>query len=278
MKYFLLIIFCFGLLVVSYADSTSILAIDTTKLDSFITKKDSVAVKDSIEANFLVPPLSIPRTHASELWIFIACCFTFFLAGLNRRINEKKHDQSILGFMHVGLLGQATDRSFYEFNIHQLIGLAVHNLVLSFWAYYFLRGTDYQFVENTLLFFILLFFLISIIYLCKFFFQYLALNILQILDLPILLVKCTIGLGYFTTLLTLPLFMVIYYIQYPEWHDSLVLAFLIIMLIYLLFRAFKFLQLFIQFFGSSTFYNILYFCALELIPLLVFIKIGWSIF
>ena len=267
MKYIFSILFYFGALTMSFADSSTTVVIDTVKHQVAMPIKDTAAVKDSVADSFSVPPLSSQRKHSSELWVFIVCCLTFFLAGINRNINEKKHDQSILGFLHVGVLGQATDRSFYEFNIHQIIGLAVHNLIISFWVYYFLRGTDYQFVESTLLFFILLFFLISIIYLCKFFFQYLALNILQIHDLPILLVKCTIGLGYFTTLLTLPLFMVIYYIQYPEWHNSLVLGFLILMLIYLLFRAFKFFQLFIQFFGGSIFYNILYFCALELIPL-----------
>ena len=46
---------------------------------------------------------AIPRSQDTEVWVFIACCITFFLAGLNRRINEKKHDQSILGFLNFGL-------------------------------------------------------------------------------------------------------------------------------------------------------------------------------
>ncbi len=225
-----------------------------------------------------VPPKPLQRPHRSELWVFIACCFTFFLAGINRRINEKKHDQSVLGFLKLGMLGQAVDRSFYEFNIHQLLGLLVHNLILALWTYYFLRDTDYQLVNSSLLFFILLFFSISILYLCKFFFQYLALNILQIHDLPVLLVKCTIGLGYLATLISLPLFMVIYYVQFPEWHTLLLGLLLILSSLYIVFRTFKYLLLFSQFFGGSIFYNILYFCGLELIPLLVFIKISSSIF
>lgn len=261
----------------AWADTTSVIKTDSTiqPIDTF--KKDTLVVKDTSSA-IVRAPLAKTRHQGTELWVFIACCLTFFLAGINRRINEKKHDQSVLGFLKVSGLGQATDRSFYEFNIHQLIGLIVHNLILALWVFYFLRGTDYQFVPNTLLFFILLFFLISIIYLCKFFFQYLALNILQINDLPVLLVKCTIGLGYLTTLITLPLFMAIYYIQHPEWYDILIKIFLLILSSYLLFRAFKYFQLFIQFFGGSIFYNILYFCGLELIPLLVFIKISLGIF
>lgn len=257
------------------ADTTSLLKVDSIVQSDTLTKDTSV-VKDTLQA--IMAPRATPRHQETELWVFIACCFTFLLAGLNRRINEKKHDQSILGFMKIGILGQSTDRSFYEFNIHQVIGLAVHNLILALWAFYFLKGSEYQFVDNTLLFFILLFFLVSIIYLFKFFFQYLALNILQINDLPVLLVKCTIGLGYFTTLITLPLFMVIYYIQYTQWHDTLVGIFTVVIAVYLIFRAFKYLQLFLQFFSGSFFYNILYFCGLELIPLLVFVKISFSIF
>ena len=224
-------------------------------------------------------PVAQKRVHHTEVWVFIACCFTFLLAGLNRRINEKRHDQSVTGFLNINLLGQSTERSFYEFNIHQLISLGVHNLILALWGYYFLEGGEYyQIVGSSLLFFILLFFLISIIYLCKFFFQYLVLNILQIDELPVLLVKCTIGLGYLTTLISLPLFMVIYYIQYPEWEGVLVIIFLILFGIYLLFRSFKTLQLFGQFFRGSIFYNILYFCALEIVPLLVTIKISMILF
>lgn len=257
------------------ADTASLVKVNSIIQSDTLTKDTSV-VKDTLQA--IMAPRATPRHQETELWVFIACCFTFLLAGLNRRINEKKHDQSILGFMKIGILGQSTDRSFYEFNIHQVIGLAVHNLILALWAFYFLKGSEYQFVDNTLLFFILLFFLVSIIYLFKFFFQYLALNILQINDLPVLLVKCTIGLGYFTTLITLPLFMVIYYIQYTQWHDTLVGIFTVVIAVYLIFRAFKYLQLFLQFFSGSFFYNILYFCGLELIPLLVFVKISFSIF
>ncbi len=257
------------------ADTTSVAKTDSIMQSDTLTK-DTSLVKDTLQA--IMAPRATPRHQETELWVFIACCFTFLFAGLNRRINEKKHDQSILGFMKIGILGQSTDRSFYEFNIHQVIGLAVHNLILALWAFYFLKGSEYQFVDNTLLFFILLFFLVSIIYLFKFFFQYLALNILQINDLPVLLVKCTIGLGYFTTLITLPLFMVIYYIQYTQWHDTLVGIFTVVIAVYLIFRAFKYLQLFLQFFSGSFFYNILYFCGLELIPLLVFVKISFSIF
>ena len=257
------------------ADTASLVKVDSIIQSDTLTKDTSV-VKDTLQA--IMAPRATPRHQETELWVFIACCFTFLLAGLNRRINEKKHDQSILGFMKIGILGQSTDRSFYEFNIHQVIGLAVHNLILALWAFYFLKGSEYQFVDNTLLFFILLFFLVSIIYLFKFFFQYLALNILQINDLPVLLVKCTIGLGYFTTLITLPLFMVIYYIQYTQWHDTLVGIFTVVIAVYLIFRAFKYLQLFLQFFSGSFFYNIMYFCGLELIPLLVFVKISFSIF
>ena len=257
------------------ADTASLVKVDSIIQSDTLTKDTSV-VKDTLQA--IMAPRATPRHQETELWVFIACCFTFLLAGLNRRINEKKHDQSILGFMKIGILVQSTDRSFYEFNIHQVIGLAVHNLILALWAFYFLKGSEYQFVDNTLLFFILLFFLVSIIYLFKFFFQYLALNILQINDLPVLLVKCTIGLGSFTTLITLPLFMVIYYIQYTQWHDTLVGIFTVVIAVYLIFRAFKYLQLFLQFFSGSFFYNILYFCGLELIPLLVFVKISFSIF
>ena len=259
------------------ADTTSVAKLDSIKTHSDTLTKDS-SIINLDTSQVISPPIAIPRHQETELWVFIACCFTFLLAGLNRRINEKKHDQSIVGFMKIGILGQSIDRSFYEFNIHQVIGLAVHNLILALWTFYFLKGSEYQFVNNTLLFFILLFFLVSIIYLFKFFFQYLALNILQINDLPVLLVKCTIGLGYFTTLITLPLFMVIYYIQYTQWHDILVGILIIILVTYLIFRTFKYLQLFFQFFSGSFFYNILYFCGLELIPLLVFIKISFSIF
>lgn len=261
-----------------YADSTSLLAADSvssvivSNTDSFI-KKDTAQKQVSIDASD-----SRQRTQTTEVWVFIACCVTFFLAGLNRRINEKKHDQSVLGFLTINLLGQSTDRSFYEFNIHQLLGLIVHNLVIALWCFYFMNDTDYQFVTNNLLFFILLFFMVSIIYLCKFFFQFLALNILQINDLPVLLVKCNIGLGYFAFLISLPLFMIIYYVQFPEWHTILETIFLILMAIYLAFRSFKYLQLFLQFFGTTIFYIILYFCALELIPLLVVIKISMGIF
>jgi len=241
---------------------------------------DSIENPDTAGAQTLkvLPPPSSPRNQATELWVFIACCLTFFLAGINRRINEKKHDQSILGFLNLGILGQATDRSFYEFNIHQLLGLIVHNLTIALWCFYFLKDTEARFVDNNLLFFILLFFLVSFIYMCKFFFQYLALNILQINDLPVLLVKCTISLGYLTSLISLPVFMIVYYIQYPEWHAILINIFVLILGVYLLFRVFKYLQLFGQFFGASIFYNILYFCGLELIPLLVFIKISSGIF
>ena len=275
MRFVLYTIFLLFSSAVAVADTTSIAKADSI-IQSDTLIKDTIIVKDSTQA--IIESVAIPRHQETELWVFIACCFTFLLAGINRRINEKKHDQSILGFMKIGILGQSTDRSFYEFNIHQVIGLAVHNLILALWTFYFLKGSEYQFVDNTLLFFILLFFLVSIIYLFKFFFQYLALNILQINDLPVLLVKCTIGLGYFTTLITLPLFMVIYYIQYTQWHDNLVSIFIVIIAAYLIFRAFKYLQLFLQFFSGSFFYNILYFCGLELIPLLVFVKISFSIF
>ena len=144
------------------ADTASLVKVDSIIQSDTLTKDTSV-VKDTLQA--IMAPRATPRHQETELWVFIACCFTFLLAGLNRRINEKKHDQSILGFMKIGILGQSTDRSFYEFNIHQVIGLAVHNLILALWAFYFLKGSEYQFVDNTLLFFILLFFLVSIIYL-----------------------------------------------------------------------------------------------------------------
>ena len=278
LKNFLLIAFLSFVTIPVFADSTSIQQSDSTAIRPDTLKKDTVLTADSVVSGNPQLPIVKKRDRGTELWVFIACCLTFFVAGINRRINEKKHDQSIMGFLKIGILGQATDRSFYEFNIHQLIGLIVHNLIWSFWVFYFLQGTDYQFVDINLLFFILLFFLISIIYFCKFFFQYLALNILQIHDLPVLLVKCTIGLGYLTTLITLPFFMIIYYVQYPEWNDILIKIFLTIVACYLFFRAFKYFQLFIQFFSGSIFYNILYFCGLELIPLLVFIKISMSIF
>lgn len=267
--------------------SAAILRADTTAQaakDTFRTDSPAVLSPASPPAEGLAPavqttlPEARKRNQTTEVWVFVVCCLTFFLAGLNRRINEKRHDQSILGFLNVNLLGQSTERSFYEFNIHQLIGLIVHNLIVALWCFYFLNETDYQFVNNNLLFFILLFFLVSIVYLSKFFFQYLSLNILQINDLPVLLVKCTIGLGYFTFLISLPLFMVIYYVQYTEWHEALVRSFMVLMSVYLLFRCFKYLQLFAQFFGASIFYNILYFCALELIPLLVLIKISRVVF
>lgn len=276
---FLIILF---LIIVShingFADSTNRVIADSTngalyKDTAKVVKVDSINKPSQINI-----PNEQHRSKAREVWVFIACCITFFLAGLNRRINEKKHDQSVLGFLNLNLLGQSTDRSFYEFNIHQLLGLIVHNLVIALWCFYFMNETDYQFVPNNLLFFILLFFLVSIIYLFKFFFQYLALNILQIHDLPVLLVKCNISLGYFTFLISLPLFMIMYYVQYPEWHETLVTLFLILMGIYLTFRSIKYLQLFVQFFGTSIFYIILYFCALELIPLLVVIKISMGIF
>jgi hypothetical protein len=270
---FLLLFFSAG----AFADTNALAVPDSLQQQTDSLTKDTAKITDTTAAT-IQAPLANPRHQSTELWVFIACCLTFFIAGINRRINEKKHDQSILGFLKIGILGQSTERSFYEFNIHQMIGLAVHNLILALWAFYFLRGTDYQFSTNSLLFFSLLFFLISIIYLCKFFFQYLALNILQINDLPILLVKCTIGLGYFTTLISLLLFMVIYHIQYTEWHEALVTIFLILMSTYLVFRAFKYLQLFLQFFNGSIFYIILYFCGLELMPLLVFIKISLGIF
>ncbi len=264
---------------VQQPDSVSVAPGDTASIANPLVRNavvipDTIARKDStavIQTQHL-------RVQNTETWVFVACCFTFFLAGLNRRINDKKHDQSILGFLSLGMLGQATDRSFYEFNIHQLLGLAVHNLVIALWVFYFLKGTDYQFVDSTLLFFILLFFLVSIVYLCKFFFQYLALNILQINDLPVLLVKCNIGLGYFAFLISLPVFMVVYYVQYPEWNWILVRIFMVVMGIYLLFRSFKYVQLFAQFFRASIFYNILYLCGLEFIPMLVLIKIGVDIF
>lgn len=264
--------------ITGYADSTNRLIADSSngapwKDTAGVVKVDSINKPAQINV-----PNEQQRSKAREVWVFIACCITFFLAGLNRRINEKKHDQSVLGFLNLNLLGQSTDRSFYEFNIHQLLGLIVHNLVIALWCFYFMNETDYQFVPNNLLFFILLFFLVSIIYLFKFFFQYLALNILQIHDLPVLLVKCNIGLGYFTFLISLPLFMIMYYVQYPEWHETLVTLFLILMAIYLTFRSIKYLQLFVQFFGTTIFYIILYFCALELIPLLVVIKISMGIF
>jgi hypothetical protein len=278
MRLLFLIFFLIVLILPIVADSTQV-----SKADSLISQSDSISklktlVNDSV-SQVLKPLEAKERFQGTELWVFIVCCLTFFLAGINRRINEKKHDQSILGFIKLGPLGQATDRSFYEFNIHQLIGLIVHNLILALWTFYFLQDTEYQFVQSsTLLFFVLLFFLISIIYLFKFFFQYLALNILQINDLPVLLVKCTIGLGYLSTLISLPLFMIIYYVQHPEWHHILLVLFMILMVSYLLFRAFKYLQLFAQFFNGSIFYNILYFCGLELVPLLVFIKISLGIF
>jgi len=261
-----------------YADSTSLRAVDSVSQVN-VSNTDTLIKKDTTnkEASIDLPD-SRQRTQTTEVWVFIACCVTFFLAGLNRRINEKKHDQSVLGFLTINLLGQSTDRSFYEFNIHQLLGLIVHNLVIALWCFYFMNDTDYQFVTNNLLFFILLFFMVSIIYLCKFFFQFLALNILQINDLPVLLVKCNIGLGYFTFLISLPLFMIIYYVQFPEWHTILETFFIVLMSVYLAFRSFKYLQLFLQFFGTTIFYIILYFCALELIPLLVVIKISMGIF
>jgi len=262
-----------------FADSTTIHSSDTIALHKDSAVNMSILSTDTTTKEALnTNPPSVQRVHNNEVWVFIACCLTFFLAGLNRRINEKRHDQSILGFLDFGALGQSTDRSFYEFNIHQLLGLIVHNLIIALWCFYFLHDTDYQFATNNLLFFILLFFLVSIIYLCKFFFQYLALNILQINDLPVLLVKCTIGLGYFAMLISLPIFMIIYYIQYPEWHLILVNIFVFIMAVYLIFRSIKYFQLFAQFFGTTIFYNILYFCGLELIPLLVFIKISLGIF
>ena len=263
-----------------------VLNVDTINVanDSVMSSTDSVAqntdtlVQVKKSKPQIIRPAAKIRPRSTEVWVFITCCLTFFLAGINRRINEKKHDQSVLGFINFNLLGQSTDRSFFEFNIHQLLGLIVHNLILSLWIFYFLHNTDYQFVTQNLLFYILLFFMISIIYLCKFFFQYLLLNILQINDLPVLLVKCTIGLGYFTSLISLPLFMVIYYIQYPEWQPVLLNLFVIILGIYLLFRLFKYLQLFAQYFGTSLFYNILYFCGLELLPMMVFIKAGMGVF
>lgn len=262
------------------ADTTAINLTDSTINQTDTLNQDSIKAADTSntkKTEIMMPPAN-PRSQGTEVWVFIACCITFFLAGLNRRINEKKHDQSILGFLNFGIISQSTDRSFYEFNIHQLLGLIVHNLIIAFWCFYFLKDTPYKFVENTLLFFILLFFLVSIIYLCKFFFQYLALNILQIDDLPVLLVKCNIGLGYFAFLISLPLFMVMYYVQYPEWHTVLVNILIVLMAVYLLFRTIKYFQLFAQFFRSNIFYNILYFCGLELVPLLVFIKISLDIF
>lgn len=253
---------------------------DTIASDTVSRLSDSmISSKQSVENTTpeLKPPAEL-RKRTTELWVFIACCLTVFLAGINRRINEKRHDNSILGFLDTGLIGQATDRSFYEFNIHQLLGIIVHNQILALWACYFLKGTDYQLVNSTLQLFILLFFVISFIYMSKFFFQYLTLNILQINDLPVLLVKGTVGLGYFASLISLPLFMVLYYTQLPQWQPILVTLFVIIISGYLIFRLFKFIQLFAQFFGTSIFYNILYFCGLELIPLMVFIKLSMVFF
>lgn len=278
MRFLVILYLIFCLQGVVQADTTNVI---DDSASSGIVSADSMASIKTDTANkqtSIVLPDVRQRNQTTEVWVFIACCLTFFLAGLNRRINEKKHDQSVLGFLNINLLGQSTDRSFYEFNVHQLLGLIVHNLVIALWCFYFMNDTEYQFVTNNLLFFILLFFMVCIIYLCKFFFQYLALNILQIHDLPVLLVKCNIGLGYFTFLISLPLFMIMYYVQYPEWHDTLEQIFIILMSVYLIFRSFKYLQLFAQFFGTTIFYIILYFCALELIPLLVVIKISMGIF
>lgn len=261
--------------VISMGDSTEVVS---EQLDSAIVDTaNTIATtpKDTVKFEAIEKPDKIFnfRNHGTELWVFIACCLTFLLAGINRRINEKKHDQTILGFLNFNTIGQSVNRSFYEFNIHQLIGLIVHNLVLSFWCFYFLKGTAFQIITSNLLFFILLFFSVSLVYICKFFFQYLALNILQINELSVLIVKCVISLGYFTTLITLPLFMVMYYIQNPEWQQNLEYILLGITALYLFFRTFKIFQLFAQFFGISFIYNILYFCGLELIPLLVLIKL-----
>ncbi|NUM32118.1 MAG: DUF4271 domain-containing protein [Bacteroidetes bacterium] len=257
------------------ADTVNVINVqsDTAIVNSTKTIKNQS--KDTAKFEAIEKPDSIInfRVQGTELWVFIACCLTFVLAGINRRINEKKHDQTILGFLNFNTLGQSVNRSFYEFNIHQLIGLIVHNLVLSFWCFYFFKETSFQIISNNLLFFVFLFFSVSLVYICKFFFQYLALNIIQTNELSVLVVKCIISLGYFFTLITLPLFMVMYYIQNPDWQLNLEYILLCITAVYLLFRTFKIFQLFAQFFGISFFYNILYFCGLELIPLLVLIKL-----
>ena len=240
-------------------------------------KKDIVSI-NSTSALKLNKPEAVPINRERELWVFIACCLTFLLAGINRRINEKNHDQSIIGFLRLGALGRSTTRSFFEFNIHQILAFVVHNLIVALWVFYFLKETEFKFVDENMLFFTLLFFLVSIIYLFKFFFQYLTLNILQNDDLAVLLVKCTISLGYLVSLISLPLFMVIYYSQLPEWQGILINIFGVLIAAYLLFRIFKYILLFAQFFNSSAFYNIIYLCSIELIPLLVFIKISLDIF
>ena len=268
---------------VSYADSTIVNTI-ANPTDTF-ANKDSIAKPDKPNPDTQIfreiekPRYNFSfRNHNTELWVLIVCCLTFLLAGINRRINEKKHDQTILGFLNFNTIGQSVNRSFYEFNIHQLIGLIVHNLVISFWCFYFLKGTSYQIIPGNLLFFILLFFSVSLIYICKFFFQYLALNILQVNELSVLIVKCIISIGYFTALISLPIFMIIYYIQNQQWQVYLEYVVMAIAGVYLLFRTFKIFQLFTQFFGLSFFYNILYFCGLELIPLLVLIKLLIGLF
>lgn len=265
----------------TFADTTSIAVqpTDTTTIDTAIQSNIQNTIVDStpkeIERqtnNFLL------RTQNTELWVFIVCCLTFLLAGINRRINEKKHDQTILVFLNFNPISQSVNRSFFEFNIHQLIGLIVHNLVLSFWCFYFLKGTSFQIIPSNLLYFILLFFAVSLVYISKFFFQYLALNILQLSELAVLIVKSIVSIGYFTALITLPLFMIIYYVQNSVWQHNLEQVVFAILGIYLLFRSFKIFQLFLQFFGISFFYNILYFCGLEIIPLLVLIKLMMNLF
>ena len=82
------------------ADTASLVKVDSIIQSDTLTKDTSV-VKDTLQA--IMAPRATPRHQETELWVFIACCFTFLLAGLNRRINEKKHDQSKLGFMKIGI-------------------------------------------------------------------------------------------------------------------------------------------------------------------------------
>ncbi|MCB9252087.1 MAG: DUF4271 domain-containing protein [Flavobacteriales bacterium] len=267
-------------LILNDSSAPAVLNVTDSEADSQVfmnTVKPEPEESDSV-VNGEILPEAVSRTQNKEVWVFVVCCLTFFLAGLNRRINEKKHDQSVLGFLNFNFIGQAMDRSFYEFNIHQLFSFIVHNLILALWCFYFLKDSELKFVPNNLLFFTLLFFFIALVYLFKFFFQYLSLNILQINDLPVLLVKCTVGLGYLALLISLPVFMALYYMESVEWSSVLMNTFAILMLGYLSFRSIKYAQLFMQFFRTSIVYNIIYFCGLELIPLLVFIKLSMGIF
>ncbi|MFT4522114.1 MAG: hypothetical protein ACI8ZN_001054 [Bacteroidia bacterium] len=256
-----------------------------TPAGNSIRKDTSIGLRRKLKQRDTLAPASVTkdeaaiavlRTRNRKWWVFSLLVFILILVGVLQNINPSRHKYALVNALFLPPADEKTER--YEVvDWYQIIQMLVTSLILAAWLF-LLPPFDLNltilpggsFFGGIMLFFILL-------YMFKYFIHYLVAIILQADQLAIKLVVNISNIMYFYSIVLLPFLLIGYYSPY-DWSSEYVNQILLsITAIFLLIRFIRIFVLYLKGFPFSKIYIILYFCALEIVPLLFLLFVNGGI-